>query len=243
MIRRAFEVISIPTRLICFSDDMDGMRKVPGNVPNQEMLREHLQKPLTAVPDPFGTHSKASATTTTRCCAGSSIPSGSSTSSIRRPSSMPRAVRRDPAALRRTLRRLMEIMLKSLREERQQTYSIFLPLHPETGRVLYVPMKHVDAKDGKSPSTTRTARMDRAGHRRQREAAVEARFRRALGGAGRRFRDVRQGPLHQHADLRRDLPDRSGRAAPSISPTSCSSTRRARRSPSRRATGCRSTNG
>jgi hypothetical protein len=57
MIRRAFEVISdIPTRLICFSDDMDGMRKVPGNVPNQEMLREHLQKPLTRVPDPFGTH-------------------------------------------------------------------------------------------------------------------------------------------------------------------------------------------
>jgi lysyl-tRNA synthetase class 1 len=55
MIRRAFEVISdIPTRLICFSDDMDGMRKVPGNVPNQEMLREHLQKPLTSVPDPFG---------------------------------------------------------------------------------------------------------------------------------------------------------------------------------------------
>src|SRR6056297_3146113 len=57
MIRRAFEVISdIPTKLICFSDDLDGMRKVPGNVPHQEMLAEHLQKPLTAVPDPFGTH-------------------------------------------------------------------------------------------------------------------------------------------------------------------------------------------
>lgn len=55
MIRRAFQIISdIPTRLICFSDDMDGMRKVPGNVPNQDMLREHLQKPLTRVPDPFG---------------------------------------------------------------------------------------------------------------------------------------------------------------------------------------------
>ena len=55
MIRRAFEVISdIPTRLICFSDDLDGMRKIPDNVPNQEMLREHLQRPLTSVPDPFG---------------------------------------------------------------------------------------------------------------------------------------------------------------------------------------------
>jgi lysyl-tRNA synthetase class 1 len=66
MIRRAFEVISdIPTKLICFSDDMDGMRKVPGNVPNQEMLREHLQKPLTSCPirsaqfDSFGAHNNA----------------------------------------------------------------------------------------------------------------------------------------------------------------------------------------
>src|SRR5690606_28571363 len=55
MIRRAFEAISdIPTRLICFSDDMDGMRKVPENVPNQELLQANVQKPLSAVPDPFG---------------------------------------------------------------------------------------------------------------------------------------------------------------------------------------------
>ncbi|MAQ38394.1 MAG: lysine--tRNA ligase, partial [Thioclava sp.] len=55
MIRRAFELISdIPTKLLCFSDDMDGMRKVPSNVPNQDMLRQHEQKPLTSVPDPFG---------------------------------------------------------------------------------------------------------------------------------------------------------------------------------------------
>ena len=57
MVRRAFETISdIPTRLICFSDDIDGMRKVPDNVPNQEMLRANLQQPLTSVPDPFGEH-------------------------------------------------------------------------------------------------------------------------------------------------------------------------------------------
>ena len=66
MIRRAFEVISdIPTRLICFSDDVDGMRKVPENVPNQDMLRQHMQQPLTSVPDPyalydsFGAHNNA----------------------------------------------------------------------------------------------------------------------------------------------------------------------------------------
>ena len=59
MVRHAFRVLTedkIPTRLICFSDDMDGMRKVPENVPNQAMLRENLHRPLTSVPDPFGEH-------------------------------------------------------------------------------------------------------------------------------------------------------------------------------------------
>ena len=57
MVRQAFQRLSdIPTRLFAFSDDMDGLRKVPDNVPNQDMLRQHLGKPLTAVPDPFGTH-------------------------------------------------------------------------------------------------------------------------------------------------------------------------------------------
>ncbi len=57
MIRRAFEEISdIPTKMVCFSDDLDGMRKVPSNVPNADSLTEHLQRPLTRVPDPFGTH-------------------------------------------------------------------------------------------------------------------------------------------------------------------------------------------
>src|SRR4051794_27875549 len=56
-VRRAFAQMSDgKTRLIAFSDDMDGLRKVPGNVPNQEMLAENLGKPLTSVPDPFGTH-------------------------------------------------------------------------------------------------------------------------------------------------------------------------------------------
>ena len=57
MVMRAFQEISdMPTKLICFSDDMDGLRKVPTNVPNQELLAEALGKPLTQVPDPFGTH-------------------------------------------------------------------------------------------------------------------------------------------------------------------------------------------
>src|SRR5689334_10717751 len=57
MVRRAFEAISdIPTKMICFSDDMDGLRKVPDNLPNKEMVAANIGKPLTAIPDPFGTH-------------------------------------------------------------------------------------------------------------------------------------------------------------------------------------------
>ncbi|MDW3118458.1 MAG: lysine--tRNA ligase [Roseovarius pacificus] len=149
MIRRAFEVISdIPTRLICFSDDLDGMRKVPGNVPNQEMLHEHLQKPLTSVPDPFGTHDSFGHHNNAMLrrfldTFGFDYEFISATEFYR-------SGRFDEVLLRAVERYddLMAVMLKSLREERRQTYSIFLPLHPETGRVLYVPMKEVNAKDG-----------------------------------------------------------------------------------------------
>ncbi|MDJ0640271.1 MAG: lysine--tRNA ligase [Paracoccaceae bacterium] len=148
MVRRAFEVISdIPTKLICFSDDLDGMRKVPGNVPNQEKLAEYLQMPLTSVPDPFGTHASFGDHNNEMLkrfldtfgfeyefySAKEFYQSGQFDEILRRS-----AERYDD---------LMAIMLKSLREERAETYSIFLPLHPETGRVLYVPMKHVDAAE------------------------------------------------------------------------------------------------
>ncbi len=149
MIRRAFEVISdIPTKLICFSDDLDGMRKVPGNVPNPEMLKEHLQRPLTDVPDPFGTHDSFGAHNNAMLnrfldTFGFEYEFISSTEFYR-------TGRFDEVLLRAAEKYddVMKVMLKSLREERQETYSIFLPIHPETGRVLYVPMKHVDATKG-----------------------------------------------------------------------------------------------
>ena len=99
MVRHAFRVLTedkIKTRLLAFSDDMDGLRKVPDNVPNKEMLEQHLGRPLTRVPDPFGTTSIASARTTMRGCARSSIPSASTTNLRVRPTttrpaaSMPR---------------------------------------------------------------------------------------------------------------------------------------------------------
>ncbi|MDM7969371.1 MAG: lysine--tRNA ligase [Paracoccaceae bacterium] len=149
MIRRAFELISdIPTRLICFSDDVDGMRKVPDNVPNPEMLREHLQRPLTSVPDPFGQyesfgHHNNAMLRRFLDTFGFEYEFISATEFYK-------TGQFDTVLLRAAERydALMEVMLKSLREERQQTYSIFLPIHPETGRVLYVPMKEVNAKDG-----------------------------------------------------------------------------------------------
>jgi lysyl-tRNA synthetase class 1 len=149
MIRRAFEVLSdIPTRLICFSDDMDGMRKVPENVPNQDMLRAHLQQPLTSVPDPFGEFESFGAHNNAMLrrfldTFGFDYEFVSATDFYRSG--------RFDAVLRRACERydeIMAVMLASLREERQQSYSCFLPISPTTGRVLYVPMKEVNAADG-----------------------------------------------------------------------------------------------
>lgn len=149
MIRRAFEVISdIPTRLICFSDDMDGMRKVPENVPNREMLQRNLQRPLTEVPDPFeefasfGAHNNAMLRRflDTFGFEYEFISATEFYKSGQFDATLLRAAERYDA--------LMKVMLASLREERQQTYSIFLPISPKTGRVLYVPLKEVNAKDG-----------------------------------------------------------------------------------------------
>jgi lysyl-tRNA synthetase class 1 len=149
MIRHAFHTISdIPTRLVCFSDDMDGMRKVPDNVPNPAMLRENLQRPLTAVPDPFGEfpsfgeHNNAMLRRFLDTF-GFDYEFASATDYYK-------TGKFDEILLRAAEKYddIMAIMLPSLREERRQTYSCFLPISPISGRVLYVPMKEVNAKDG-----------------------------------------------------------------------------------------------
>ncbi len=149
MVRRAFETISdIPTRLICFSDDMDGMRKIPDNVPQAEMLKGYLQRPLTAVPDPFGQYDSFGAHNNAMLRRfldrfGFEYEFISATEFYRSGAF-------DAVLLRAAERydAIMEVMLASLREERQQTYSIFLPISPQTGRVLYVPIKEVNAATG-----------------------------------------------------------------------------------------------
>jgi lysyl-tRNA synthetase class 1 len=149
MIRRAFEAISdIPTRLVCFSDDLDGMRKVPSNVPNPDTLTQHLQRPLTSVPDPFGEfesfgHYNNAMLRRFLDTFGFEYEFISATEFYG-------SGQFDEILMRAAEKydEIMEVMLKSLREERRQTYSIFLPIHPESGRVMYVPMKSVDAKVG-----------------------------------------------------------------------------------------------
>jgi lysyl-tRNA synthetase, class I len=151
MVRHAFRVLTedrIKTRLIAFSDDMDGLRKVPDNVPNKEMLEKHLGKPLTSVPDPFGTHPSFGAHNNARLRAfldtfGFDYEFASSTEYYR-------SGRFDSALLRmlERIEKVMAIMLPSLREERASSYSPFLPICPRTGMVLYVPVTAHDAKAG-----------------------------------------------------------------------------------------------
>jgi len=142
MVRQAFQRLSdIPTKLFCFSDDMDGLRKVPDNIPNQEMVAEHLGKPLTQIPDPFGTHESFGHHNNARLCAflddfGFEYDFQSSTDWYR-------SGRFDEALLKVLERyeEIMQIMLPTLGPERRQTYSPFLPVCPDTGRVLQVPIK------------------------------------------------------------------------------------------------------
>jgi lysyl-tRNA synthetase, class I len=151
MVRHAFRVLTddkVKTRLIAFSDDMDGLRKVPDNVPNKELLEKHLGKPLTKVPDPFGTHPSFGEHNNARLRAfldhfGFEYEFLSSTQCY--------TSGRFDAALLNVLVRfdaVMEIMLPSLREERAQTYSPFLPIDQRTGIVLQVPILAHDAKAG-----------------------------------------------------------------------------------------------
>ena len=149
MVRRAFKELSdIPTRLVCFSDDLDGMRKVPGNVPNPELLEQYLQRPLTDVPDPFGTHASFGHHNNAMLCRF--LDTFGFDYEFISARDFYQSGQFDQILLRCAEKYddLMKIMLNSLREERQQSYSIFLPLHPESRRVMYVPMNNVDARKG-----------------------------------------------------------------------------------------------
>lgn len=152
MVRHAFRVLTqdkVKTKLLCFSDDMDGMRKIPDTVPDKAAMEPYLQMPLTVVPNPFGGDYKSFGdhnNTMLRRFLDTfrfDYEFASATDyykSGRFDETLLKAVEKYDA--------IMKVMLPTLGEERQATYSPFLPISPKSGRVLYVPMKSVDAKAG-----------------------------------------------------------------------------------------------
>jgi lysyl-tRNA synthetase, class I len=150
LVRRAYEVLSggAPTRLVAFSDDMDGLRKVPDNVPNQGLLAAHIGRPLSRIPDPFDKYESFAHHNNAMLrefldrfgfdyefvAASDRYNSGGF-----------------DGALKNVLRNydaIMGVMLPTLREERRKTYSPVLPISPVTGEVLQVPVDVVDAEAG-----------------------------------------------------------------------------------------------
>lgn len=144
-VRQAYQALTgQPIKILAFSDDMDGLRKVPDNVPNKEMLAQHLGKQLSRIPDPFGTHDSFGAHNNAQLCSfldrfNFEYEFASATDYY--------TSGRFDAALKRVLEvhdEIVAVVGKTLREERRATYSPILPIHPETGIVMQVPMEKID---------------------------------------------------------------------------------------------------
>mgnify|MGYP000058906935 CR=1 FL=1 len=149
MVRNAYELLTgDKTKIVCFSDDMDGFRKVPENLPNQDMLSKYLGLPLTQVPDPFGTHESFAHHNNARLVNfldgfGFDYEFISATD-VYKDGSM------DPTLLKMLAAydNIMNVILPTLGEERRRTYSPFLPICPRTGKVLQVPIVERDLENG-----------------------------------------------------------------------------------------------
>ncbi len=149
MVRNAFtRLTGIESKLVAFSDDMDGLRKVPDNIPNQDATRQFLNKPLTKVPDPFGTHESFGHHN--NAMLQRFLDSFGFEYEFRSSTEYYTGGAFDPALMDvlRHYDKIMEIMLPTLREERRRTYSPFLPICPRTGNVLQVPTIERNADAG-----------------------------------------------------------------------------------------------
>jgi len=151
LVRRAYEVLTggHPTRLIAFSDDMDGLRKVPENVPNHDLLTANLHKPLSRIPDPFAAGFESFAHHNNAMLRDFLDRFGFDYEFIAASDRYNSGGFDD--ALRNVLKHydaIMGVMLPTLREERRKTYSPVLPISPKTGHVLQVPLEVLDAEAG-----------------------------------------------------------------------------------------------
>ena len=143
------QLTDVPKEIITFSDDMDGLRKVPENIPNQEKLQNHLHKPLTKVPDPFekynsfGEHNNEMLKNFLDKFSFNYLfksstdlyKSGNFNSTLK--------------LILQNYQGIMNIIIPTLGKERQKTYSPFLPICPETGMVLEIPVLEIDEKNSK----------------------------------------------------------------------------------------------
>ncbi len=149
LVRRAYEALTgAATRLVAFSDDMDGLRKVPDNIPNQGLLAAHIGHPLSRIPDPFGKYESFAHHNNAMLrefldqfgfdyefvSASDRYNSGGFDEALKN--------------VLRNFQAIMDIMLPTLRAERAATYSPVLPVSPKTGQVLQVPIEVVDAEAG-----------------------------------------------------------------------------------------------
>jgi len=149
MVNAINQITDIPTEIITFSDDMDGLRKVPDNIPNKELLENNLHKPLTSIPDPFNKYQSFGEHNNEMLKKfldefkfNYSFKSATDT--------YKKGIFNDTLMLvLEKYKEIMEIILPTLGKERQKTYSPFLPICPETGKVLEVPVIEVNKKDGK----------------------------------------------------------------------------------------------
>ena len=149
MVRNAFQAISdIPTKLVAYSDDMDGLRKVPTNIPCQDEMTKYIGFPLTSIPDPFGTNKSFGDHNNARL--RSFLDSFGFDYEFRSATNMYKSGILDEKILLALEKydEIMKIMLPSFREERKATYSPFMPVSPTTGRVLEVPLIAINSKKG-----------------------------------------------------------------------------------------------
>ncbi len=149
MVRNAFEQLcDIPTKLFCFSDDLDGFRKVPDNLPNKEMLAANIGQPLSVVPDPFGEYESLGQHNNTRL--RQFLDSFGFQYDFLSSTEIYKSGQFDEALLEILSKydQIMNVMLPTLGKERQATYSPFMPICPKTGKVLQVPILETKVDSG-----------------------------------------------------------------------------------------------
>lgn len=148
-VRRAFERLTgIETKLFAFSDDRDGLRKVPDNIPNKDLVRQYLEFPLTSVADPFGCHNSFGEHNNNKL--REFLDSFNFEYTFQSSTDWYKSGRFNDVLLKvlQHHEEILAIMLASLREERAATYSPFLPISPKTGKVLQVNVEEYRVNDG-----------------------------------------------------------------------------------------------